>query len=323
MEIAKEHMIPNYTTSPETIFEDREIDLVSIATSSSRHFGLALRALESHKHVLCEKPLSSSVSEAKSLCDSAIKSKVKTKVNFGFRYSKAITKMKKMVGTGFLGRTFLLNGFEQNSKYLVGNSVLRSTARRGSSTSILPGSLKEYAPHIIDLALWMIGDFKSVVGYMENFVQRKNQLAPADDGAIWLAEFANGSIGTMQSSFVAIGPAPGIELRIYGSKGALTAKIPGDDGKSESLRSATPDSPKMTSVNILRDLRTSSRARRGISPTPSQERFQLLLEDFVQDIQLDRQNPQCSFEEGLRVQKVVDAIHRSFTERRWVNLGQE
>ena len=62
-----------------------------------------------------------------------------------------------------------------------------------------------------------------------------------DDGDIFLGEFANGALCSVQTSFVTVGNYPGIEARLYGSGGALICRLVEEVGICETLRAATPD----------------------------------------------------------------------------------
>ena len=62
-----------------------------------------------------------------------------------------------------------------------------------------------------------------------------------DDGDIFIGEFANGALCSIQTSFVTVGNYPGIEARLYGSKGALICRLVEEFGICETLKAATPD----------------------------------------------------------------------------------
>jgi predicted dehydrogenase len=315
-EVASKFSIPRYSTSIEETLDDRAIDLVSIVSSTDLHYEIAHRAIRFGKAIICEKPLATSVTKARRLVHLAEIAGIKTKVNFGFRYSRALVKMKSMLRTGSLGEILHVNAFEQNSKYMDGEHPLHFPKRKISSDILAPGSLQEYAPHIIDLALFTAGKIESVSGHMARLIQNSKVVEkaapdPVENGSVWLLHFAGGAIGTMQSSFVTIGQTPGLEFRLYGSKGALVGRIPGEDGSPESLTYATRDRPKFVPVPLPENEGTL---------TPSQERFRLLVREFVREISENDRRPQCTFQDGLRVQEVIEAIQLSHRRRRWVDV---
>ena len=181
---------------------------------------------------------------------------MKTKMGFTFRYSPAMRKMKELIEEDFIGEPYLINGFEQNSQFIRPTTPFRWNPNE-NSPDIIPGSLEEYAPHLIDIALWFFGDMTKVVGNMKNFVPQrlikdKGRMMPIniEDASIWLAEFKNGAQGTFQSSFVAVGNYPGVEVRIFGSKGAIIARLVEEGGVSESLKTATSDQPEFREIEM-------------------------------------------------------------------------
>src|SRR5215213_6013302 len=109
--------------------------------------------------------------------------------------------------------------------------------------------MEGYGAPIIDIGHWWVGaDYSSVVGTMKNFVPERMVRATGtmmrmniDDGDIFIAEFANGVIGSIQSSFVTVGNYPGIEVRLYGSKGAIITRLVEEFGIAETIKTATPD----------------------------------------------------------------------------------
>ena len=89
----------------------------------------------------------------------------------------------------------------------------------------------------------MESDLTAVVGVLRNFVPermiRETGLmtrANIDDGDIFIGEFASGAICSVQSSFVTVGNYPGIEVRVYGSEGALIARLVEEFGVAETLK---------------------------------------------------------------------------------------
>ncbi len=111
---------------------------------------------------------------------------------------------------------------------------------------------------MIDLGHWfMASDLTAVVGVLRNFVPerviRETGLmtrANIDDGDIFIGEFASGAICSVQSSFVTVGNYPGIEVRVYGSEGALIARLVEEHGVAETLRSAKPDAVEFEPVEV-------------------------------------------------------------------------
>jgi len=85
------------------IINDTEIDAVVIATSVFSHFPLAKKALLAGKHVLIEKPMTSSVAEADELIELAAKRGLTLMVDHTFLYTGAVQKMKEIMDSKVIG----------------------------------------------------------------------------------------------------------------------------------------------------------------------------------------------------------------------------
>jgi predicted dehydrogenase len=100
----RNHPGSNVSNNAADLFSNKEIDAVVIATPVFTHFELAKKALENGKHVLLEKPMTSSVAEAETLIGLAEKHKKILMVDHTFLYTGAIRKMKEMIGQGEIGK---------------------------------------------------------------------------------------------------------------------------------------------------------------------------------------------------------------------------
>jgi predicted dehydrogenase len=104
LDIAKRnHTQINTSNNTDDIFNNNDIDAIVIATPVFTHFDLAKRALENGKHVLLEKPMTSSVQEAEQLIELADKYQKVLMVDHTFLYTGAVQKMKKMIDANEIG----------------------------------------------------------------------------------------------------------------------------------------------------------------------------------------------------------------------------
>lgn len=95
-----------FTTDFEEIINDKNIDLVAIATPLSTHFMLAEKALKSKKHVLIEKPMTQNSKEAIGLAKLAKQNNKILMVGFTFVYSESIKKIKEILSNKELGQIY-------------------------------------------------------------------------------------------------------------------------------------------------------------------------------------------------------------------------
>ena len=102
------------TTDCQDIFTDPKIDAVVIATPVSTHFDLALAALQAGKHVLVEKPMTTSSEQAKRLIEEAEKRNLVLMVDHTFVYTGAVRKMHELISTNRLGDIYYYDSVRVN-----------------------------------------------------------------------------------------------------------------------------------------------------------------------------------------------------------------
>jgi predicted dehydrogenase len=327
-EFAAQFGIPHVYASHEELIAREDIDLVDVCTPSATHFALSWAALEAGKHVLCEKPVAYDFTETRRAAALAASKGLKTKLGFTFRYSPAMRYMKALIDEGYIGTPFIFNGYEQNSQWLDPQTPLRQVDHEADQSEIHVSSLEGYGAPIMDLGhLFMGSRFKSVVGTMKNFIPERMVRATGtmmrmniDDGDIFIGEFDNGGIGSIQTSFVTVGNYPGIEARVYGSKGALICRLVEENGICETLKGATADAVEFRELEIpQRFYPTGGSARESWRSLF----YANLISSFLSEIRGEVEGNEGNFEDGAHVQELINAVEKSFRERRWVNIPLE
>jgi len=322
---AREFDIPDAVTDPRELFRRDDIDAIDVCTPSQTHFELAWGALEAGKHVLCEKPVAYDFRDTRRARDLARAKGLKTKVGLTFRYSPAMRYMRELIADGFIGTPFIFNGYEQNSQWLDPMNPLRQVDPDADQSVLQVSSLEGYGAPIIDIAHLVVGsDLDQVVGTMRNFIPERMVRATSrmmrmniDDGDIFLGEFANGALCSVQTSFVTVGNYPGIEARVYGSKGALICRLVEEEGICETLRAATPDQVEFRELEIPARCYPPGGNRQESWRTLF---YANLVSSFIGEIQSGDDANEGDFGDGAWVQEVINAVEQSFRERRWVEL---
>lgn len=325
---ARQFNIPDHSGDwKATILRD-DLDVIDIVTPSQTHFMLAMTALEAGKHVLCEKPVAYDFRETRRAAALARAQGLKTKLGFTFRYSPGVQYAKSLIDQGFVGTPFIFNGYEQNSQWLDPQTPLRQVDVDADQSVIQTASLEGYGAPIIDISRWWVGaDYQRVVGTMRNFIPERMVRASGrrmrmniDDGDIYLAEYRNGALGSIQTSFVTVGNYPGIEARLYGSEGAIICRLVEEFGVAETIKLATKDAVEFREVEIPRGFYPA-----GGHPRESWRSlfYANLIKDFIDEIQEGGARNQGNFDDGAWVQEAINAVELSFHERRWVELPLE
>ncbi len=96
------------------VITNKEIDAIVIATPVFTHFPIAKKALLAGKHVLIEKPMTSSVEEAEELIELSLKHKKVLMVDHTFLYTGAVQKMKELIDSGNIGQIKYLDSTRIN-----------------------------------------------------------------------------------------------------------------------------------------------------------------------------------------------------------------
>jgi len=324
--MAAQFDIPRVYTDYRELLKDDAVQMVDVCTPTDTHLELSLDAIQVGKHVLCEKPLAREAAQAFRAAQLATRKGVRTKMGFTFRYSPAMRQLHAWIQDGTLGELFHVHGLEQNSQFLDPTFPLRQVPPEADASRLIPSSVIGYGSHLVDFVRWCAGEFKSMVATMSNYVPERlirgregMQRLPIEDGTVALVEFENGAQGMLQSSFVAVGNYPGIELRVYGSKGAAVARLVEEFGVAETLHFTTPEDVEFKQVTLPKsafppgtDLYT---------PWPELY-YRNLTRHFVDEI-LDDRPLECTFHDGAKSQQIVDTLIQSHFERRWVDLPIE
>ena len=335
---AREFNIPEVTTDYQKLLSRRDIDVVDIVTSGDTHEPLTFAALDAGKHVLVEKPVCHDYHDVQRANEIAKSKNLKTKVGLTFRYAPAVQYMFELVREGFVGDPYIFNGYEQNYQWIDPDTPMDKRNHKVKPAGPSPygtdftrqgikvGSLEGYGAPTIDIGLELVNsDLKQVVGILSNMVpyRRRTKLDTEreriniDDADMFIGECANGALYSMQSSYVTVGNYPGIEAHIYGSKGALKARLVDEFGVIQTLHAAKPDAVEFVQMEI---------PRRFYPPAFQEGQpwgtvfYSCLVHNFMQEIVDGGDTNQGNFLQSSRVQEIINAVTLSHREHRWVNL---
>lgn len=93
----------SWTTDYRQVIENAHVDLVYVAAPPAYHHQLILDAIRQNKHVLCEKPLANSLSEAKEMLETATSAGIVHAINFPLNYGVALNHFAQLIADGFIG----------------------------------------------------------------------------------------------------------------------------------------------------------------------------------------------------------------------------
>lgn len=207
------------------VLADPDVHVVDVATPNDSHYPLAMEALRSKKHVLCEKPLAMTFAEAKEMAKLAKKQKVKVGLWHNYRRAPATALAASMIARGDIGdvlqvRCVYLQDWLADPK--AGWSWRNSRKLAGS------GAHGDLNAHLIDLTRALTGlEFDAVCGLQQTFYKQrpagrgKTAKVDVDDAFCFLAKFKGGAIGTFEATRVAPGRKNYNCVEISGSRGSI------------------------------------------------------------------------------------------------------
>lgn len=311
-------------TDHRALLADPEVRMVDICSPTHTHLPISLEAIAAGKHVLCEKPLATEAEPAFEAARRAKAAGVRTKLGFTFRYSPAIRQIKAWIEDGTIGDILHLHGFEQNSQFLDPDFPLRQVPPDADWNTLIPSAIVGYGSHLVDLMRWLGGEFASVTSTMRNFIPERvvrghgeqRHRIMVEDGTVALVEFAGGAHGLLQSSYIAVGNYPGVEIRVYGTKGAAVARLIEEFGVAETLHFATAKSVEFRKIDLPADHYAPGTT---VSTPWAPLYYRNLVRMWVDEI-LDGRPAECTFHDGAKSQEIVDAIIEAHRVRGWVTI---
>jgi UDP-N-acetylglucosamine 3-dehydrogenase len=218
---AREYGIPTTYADHVQLLSDGGIDLVSICTPDRLHARQALDALQAGVHVLCEKPIATSLEEAASLVRTVRETGLVFAAGHNYRFFPQFARLKALVDEGAVGD--LLLGESSYVQDLYGMETLGPDYWRFADPQdfYLGGAI-----HNVDLLRWTLGEVREVHAYSNHGMP----FYPLDDTYVSHFTFENGRIGRLLLVLGArLKEKFRFDLNVYGREGALRATM----GRSE------------------------------------------------------------------------------------------
>ncbi|WP_372666144.1 Gfo/Idh/MocA family protein [Amycolatopsis kentuckyensis] len=293
-----------------------DVGLVDVCTPGDSHAEIAIAALEAGKHVLCEKPLANSVAEAEAMAEAARRARdrgVRAMVAFNYRRVPALAHARKLVASGALGEIRHVRSVYLQDWLSDPEAPMTWRLRKESAGS---GALGDLGAHIVDAAQFVTGDLITGVSALTNtFVkQRPSETGETDDvtvddTALFLARLAGGAVATFEATRFALGRKNAMRLEINGSKASLAFDF-------ESMNELQWYEGGGTEAGFRRILVTEPQHPYVGAWWPPghllgyEHTFTHEVADLLDAIGAGT-DPAPSFDDGLRVQRVLDAVEKS------------
>ena len=197
------------------------IRAVAIVTPNHMHAGPAIEFLKRGIHVICDKPLTATMAEAKKLASVAAKSSALFILTHNYTGYPLVRQARAMVARGDLGRLRLVQvEYAQDwlTEAVEATGSKQAEWRTDPARSGAGGALGDIGTHAWNLAAFVSGQVpQALAADLSSFVPGRK----LDDNAHVMLRYASGARGVLWCSQVAPGNENGLRLRVYGERGGL------------------------------------------------------------------------------------------------------
>jgi predicted dehydrogenase len=190
------------------LIKDKSIEVVHVCTPNKSHAEISIGALESGKHVMCEKPMAKTSEEARKMVEAAVRTGKKLTIGYQNRYRTDSQYLHKACERGDLGEIYFAKAHAIRRRAVPTWGVFLNEEEQGG------GPLIDIGTHALDLTLWMMNNYKPkcVVGNVYHKLGSKKDAANAwgpwdpekftvEDSAFGFITMENGATIVLESSW--------------------------------------------------------------------------------------------------------------------------
>jgi predicted dehydrogenase len=197
------------TTNWEEIVTRPDVAAIIVATPPHLHASISIAAMKGGKHVLCEKPLASTVEEAEEMVRVAQEQGVILKCGFNLRHHPGIQQAKRWVGESRIGEIIFIR-----CRYGIGGRPHYEKEWRAQAEISGGGELMDQGVHALDLCCWFLPDLREGFAFLSTAFW---DIAPLEDNAFVLLRSAEGRVASIHVSWTQWKPL--FSFEVFGSKG--------------------------------------------------------------------------------------------------------
>jgi len=322
-----------------TLLDDKEIQAVHICTPNALHFPMAKAALEAGKHVVCEKPLATSVAEAEEMVKLARAKNLANCINHNLRYYPLVQHLRRIREAGELGDILCVQGTYSQ------DWLLHDTDWNWRIDSKEGGKLRVFADlgtHWCDMIQHVTGlQITSLCADLQTFHKTRKRpkgtvetfagktlrpedydLVPVDteDFCSVMVRLGERARGAFTVSQVSAGRKNGLVIEIYGTKGSAAWA----QERPDELWLGQRNSPNQV---MIKDPSLMAEKARSYADLPGghsegyDDTFKQIFRRFyrtVEDHSAPAEYPQ--FSDGLHEMRICEKVLESSTKHAWVDL---
>lgn len=207
--------IPFFTAIDEMLEQLKSVDVINICTPNGYHAEHAIKALQSKKHVVIEKPMGLKKTACESVLHTALSQSKQVFCVMQNRFSPPAVWIKEMIDKQRLGEIYLVQTncyWNRSDSYYAGSNWHGTKELDG-------GVLYTQFSHFIDMLYWLFGDITNIQTRINNFNHQHN--TEFEDSGIISFDFINGGMGVLNYSTSVWNQNFESSLTIIGSKGTI------------------------------------------------------------------------------------------------------
>jgi len=332
-EVAQAWNVPRAYRDIEDVAADPQVQVVHVCTPNHLHHPMAQAALAAGKHVICEKPLATTLGDAQDLAALAASSGLVATVPFVYRYHPVVREARARIAAGDIGPLHLIHG-----SYLQ-DWLLDPASNNWRVDPVLGGTSRVFADigsHWCDLVEWVSGErFTEVSAAFATVIAERSaegaqsfstpaaggttQAVSSEDVATAMFRTGAGTLASLTVSQVSAGRHNRLWFEIDGAR----ASVAFNQEDAERLWIGQPDQREET---FVRGPGAGSAEQRRLSALPPghAQGYAQCFEAFVADTYhaIDGKRPQGlpTFEDGVRSARIVDRVIASARSRAWTTI---
>ena len=291
LRIAAQYGVPEssiYSYEQIDAFRDNKtIDAVYVALPNSMHAEYTIRSAKAGKHVLCEKPMSTTVADAEAMIAACKAAKVKLMIAYRLHYEPTTLRAIELIREGNLGKVQAIvsaNGFN------IKPGEWRATKTMGGGGPLLDVGIYE-----LNAARYLTGEEPASFTAALSTIDRDGRFDAVEENTAWTIKFPSGALASCNTTYGA--SMPGF-YRVYGSKGWLEVDVFSYQNLHlrANYKSPDPNAPAITLDEL--------------NPEKDPKQFVREADHFSACILEDRE-PKTPGEEGLRDMRYMQQIYRA------------
>jgi predicted dehydrogenase len=334
VEAAQSMQVPRGYASGLEAARDKDVDVIHICTPNAYHMEVAQAALESGKHVICEKPLATSLQDAITLTELAKRKGLVGTVPFINRFHPMVREARARVQSDETGKLYLIQGsYLQDWLMQAGDTNWRVDAAAGGASR----AFADIGSHLCDLLEWITGErFTSLIAKLGTPIAERSAAASrvafqasgevketkpvsTEDVACLILRTDRGTLASLTVSQVSAGRKNRLWFEIDGAKQSAIFDLESPEQLWIGKREGT--------TLLVRDPSQGSSEQKRLTVLPAGHAqgwgdcFEAFVRDSYAAMRGESHQGLPTFADGARSMSIIEAVLRSSASNQWTAIA--